>query len=310
MAIAEATIRRVRYWPELIPDTVNVNLIANAEQIILDLRRFAPNILGLTDIAITRDDAVTMRIRADERRAEDIIAGSLTGNPNAALGGIFPNTFDICAHDHIRYALIRTAGVANFQSSYGLWVEDPTVAQKLKCGMTLTPEESALSKELGIADTVEKGLLPLPRRLQIEREYQVLQKITYGQILNTTAVVQTIANLYPRTTNEFIVLTAIATDPGTVAQDVRLTIDRDNDERIVDSISTWPLSLDCELPCFIPALREIRLSVVSTLASANWNIRYTICYCRLNSIVKARWNLMAPEQIPGDTWKKVKAGVL
>ena len=41
-------------------------------------------------------------------------------------------------------------------------------------------EEQKLSQELGVADTVQKGLLPLPLSLQIEREYQVLQEETHG----------------------------------------------------------------------------------------------------------------------------------
>ncbi|GAJ12479.1 unnamed protein product, partial [marine sediment metagenome] len=40
------------------------------------------------------------------------------------------------------------------------------------------------------------------------------------------------------------------------------------------------------------------------------NIRFTVLKCALTNIFRARWGLVTPEEIPGDTWAKVHAGVL
>lgn len=310
--ITEATVRMAHLYPELVPDTAEVNIAAGYEAVppILDLRRFSPLLLQLKDIAVERDDQVEVRIAADKTRAA-IVAGSLTGNPNAVLGGIAPNRFGVLGRESLYYNLFSTALKANFRSYFGLWVYKPTVAHKLKMGMTLTNEERRISEELGIKNTVEKGLLPLPLSLQIEREYQIIDEITYGRILTVPTIPGVVVDtIHPRI-DEFLVLTKIATDPGTIAEDVRLTIDRDDDANYVSLIDTYPLSLDFDLDCFIPALTEIRLSLIAAAVTANFNIRYTVLRCKMNNIVRARWGLVTKDELPEPSlWDKVKGGIL
>jgi len=309
--ITEATVRMTHLYPELVPDTAEVNIAAGYEAVppILDLRRFSPLFLQLKNIAVERDDQVEVRIMADKTRAA-IVAGSLTGIPNAALGGIAPNRFDVLGRESLYYNLFSTALKANFRSYFGLWVYKPTVAHKLKMGMTLTNEERRISEELGIANTVEKGLLPLPLSLQIEREYQIIDEITYGRILTVPTTGVVVDTVHPRI-DEFLVLTKVATDPGTTAEDVRLTIDRDDDANYVSLIDTYPLSLDFDLDCFIPALTEIRLSLIAAIATATFNIRYTFLRCKMNNMLRARFGLVSRDELPEPTlYDKVKGGIL
>ncbi|GAI27768.1 unnamed protein product, partial [marine sediment metagenome] len=250
--ITEATIRAVHLYPELIPDTWVGNIAATSEAVppILDLRRFSPLFLRLQDIAVTRRDSDELRILADKTR-NAIVAGSLIGNPNAALGGIAPSNFNILATEKLYYNLYSTPGGFAFTSYYGVWAWKPTVADKLLAEKTLTPEESRINEELGISKTVEKGLHPLPTPLQIEREYQILDEMTYGHMFTVTALPGlTISTLHPRP-DEFLVLTKITCDPSVT---VFLTIDRDDDAGYRTTLNTLPLSLDFDLKCFIPAL--------------------------------------------------------
>jgi len=307
--ITEATIRMAHLYPELIPDTWVGNIAAASEAVppVLDLRRFSPLFLRLCDIAVTRSDTEELRLLADSTR-NAIVAGSLIGNPGAALGGIAPSSFNILATEKLYYNLFSTPGAAPFITSYGVWALYPTVADKLLAKKSLSPEASRLNEELGISKKVEKGLLPLPIPLQIEREYQILDEMTYGHIFNVVALPGlTVNTIHPRI-DEFLVLTKITCDPNVT---VFLTIDRDDDANYVAQINTFPLSLDFDLRCFIPAVREIRMNIFSTAPPiANFNIRYTILRCKMNNIQRARWGLVTPDELPGDVWAKVKGGIL
>ncbi|GAH81543.1 unnamed protein product, partial [marine sediment metagenome] len=74
------------------------------------------------------------------------------------------------------------AGKTAFRTSFGVWVEKLTVAQKLALGIPLSNDEKALDLEFGVSKSVEKGIFPLPLELQIEREYrsQHLEVISQG----------------------------------------------------------------------------------------------------------------------------------
>ncbi|GAI70668.1 unnamed protein product, partial [marine sediment metagenome] len=115
--ITEATLRMAHFYPELIPDTAMVGIAAGYEAVppILDLRRFSPLFLELANIAVERDDQVQLIIKADKTR-EAITAGSLTGNPNAVLGGIAPSKFNILGRENLYYNLFSTAVESNFRS--------------------------------------------------------------------------------------------------------------------------------------------------------------------------------------------------
>jgi len=307
--ITEATVRMAHLYPELIPDTWVGPILPGVEAAppILDLRRFSPLLLRLCDIAVPRSNTEELRILADKTRAA-INAGSLIGNPNAVLGGIAPSNFNVLATEKLYYNIFSTPGVPVQTTYFGVWAWQPTVADKLLVGNTLTPEERRLDEELGISKTVEKGLLPLPIPLQIEREYQILEEMTYGHMFTVTALPGlTVSTLHPRE-DEILILTKIATDPDAT---VLLTIDRDDDAGYRTALNTLPLSLDFDLKCFIPALKEIRMSLFSTAPPVPaFNIRYTVLRCRMNSILQARWNLVSPDELPGDVYKKVRSGVL
>jgi hypothetical protein len=314
MAISEAQVKAIHLHPELIPDTAVVNIWAGIEVAppILSLRRFSPLFIQLKDIAVARNANVELRILADNLRIATT-AGTLTGNPNLALGGIASDAFDVLSRESLYFNLFNSSAIpiAAFPVYYGLWVYMPTIAHKIKMGVKLTDEESRINKDLDIQSTVEKGLLPLPLRSQIEREYQVINEVTYGRTLTVPAAPGvTVDTLHPRI-DEFIVLTKIATTPG-AAGSVFLTIDRDDDNGYVAAIPTFPLSLDFSLPCFIPALKEIRISLLAVVGApvAGFNIRYTVQTCKMNNILRARWGLLTKDELPGDVWEKCIAGVL
>lgn len=305
--ITEARVKAVKYPPERIPDgwLGNVPLTAEVAPAILDLRRFKPFFTILTDIQLVANANVLIRLRygASSVFAEESTAADLSGRRGAWF---------LPAKDYLYYNLFGLAAVANYATHFSVWSFLPTVAHKLLYDITLTEEDRALAEKLGIFNSVEKGILPLPISLQIEREYPVMGEETHSRSVNiaVAGTVYTIESLYPRT-DEIIVLTRLASAPGTVAQNVQLVVDRDDDAGYA-SFPTFPLSLIIggEVQCFVPALREIRLTTSATVAPGAHLFRYTFQRIKLTNLLRVRFGLVTKDEVPGDLWDKVKGGVL
>ena len=307
--ITEATIGRVKYFPEQLPDGAVPTIAASSEAspVILDLRQFPPLLARLSEVAVDRDDEVEMRFKVDNT--------TLTALAGSMFDGL-QNNFSLLAKSRLYYNLFnKGAGPkADYKTFFSLWVIKPTVAHKLRYGIPLTPEEQKLNKDLGIADTVEKGMLPLPLAQQIAREYQVIQEETHGFQVTVPTVGVDVETLHP-VNGQFLVLTKISADPGDLAaNNIRVAIDRDHLSDYVE-FPTWALgttaatALGKGIGCFIPALTELRIKLKATVSKVI-NIRFTVWKCALTNIFRARWGLASPDELPGDAYNKVMAGVL
>ena len=303
--ITEATIKNVRFPPELIPDSWFGNVPAGAEVTppVLDLRRFKPYITELANIQVTANANVVLRGRYDDLRVEENTAAMLS-----ALVG----AWRLLGKDILYLNFLGLILVANYATHYGVWAYPPTVAHKLLYGLTLTEEEKALAEKHNIIDSVEKGVLPLPISQQIEREYKVLGEETHSRSINIAVAntPYTIESIYPRK-GEIVVLTRMAAAPGAAGQVVRFIVDRDDDIGMAD-VRTFALSLVVggEVACFIPAIREIRLHTEAAVAPGAHLFRYTHQRVKLTNTLRARFGLASKEELPGDVWEKVMAGVL
>ncbi|GAI11606.1 unnamed protein product, partial [marine sediment metagenome] len=239
------------------------------------------------------------------------------------------NNFSLLARSRIYYNLYNSSAgdLTDIKTFFSLWVIKPTVAHKLRLGIPLTAEEQKLNRDLGISDTVEKGLLPLPLAQQIAREYQVIQEETHGfQVTVPTAGVD-VETLHPLP-GQFLILTKISADPGTASADViKVAVDRDyvtdyvefptwalgpaysvDSGGVVDAITFKP-ALGKEISCFIPALHELRIKLKATV-SRTINIRYTVQKVALSNLLRARFGLVSRGEIPGETFDKVLGGIL
>ncbi len=307
--ITEATIGRVKYFPEQLPDSAVPTIAATSEAspVMLELKQLASLLVRLSDVAVDRDDEVEMRFKVDKSSFS-----SLTGSMFDGLA----NNFSLLARERFYYNLYNKGAASkdDFKTFFSLWVIKPTVAHKLRLGVPLTPEEQKLNRDLGISDTVEKGLLPLPLSQQIAREYQVLQEETHGFVVTVPTTGVEVETLHPLP-GQFLILTKLSADPGDAAADnIRIAIDRDY---VVDYLEfpTWALgttpatALGKEISSFIPALSELRIKLKATV-SKSINIRFTVQKCALTNILRARWGLAIREELPGDVYDKVMVGVL
>lgn len=316
--ITDAIVRRVKYPPELIPDSWFGVVPLNSESTppMLDLRRFGPYIVSLTNIRLAPNANVVIRARYGDEgkiRIEENTAALLSyldGTP-ATVG--LPGAWRLPSKNLLYYNLfgVAAAPVANYPTHFGLWVFMPTIAHKLVYNINLTPDERSILEELGIRNTVEKGLLPLPINEQIGREYYILGEETHSRSVTVTTAISTVEVISPKSTDEFIVLTRIAAAPGTAGQDVRLIVDRDDDANFVE-LRAFALDIIAggEVSCFIPATREIRLTTTSTVAPGAHLFRYTFQRIKLSNLLRVRFGLVSEDEVPADLWKKVQGGIL
>lgn len=306
--ITEATVKFVKFPPECIPGSWfgDVPLDAEVATPVLDLRRFKPYVLILTNIQTTQpaDYAnVLLRARYDDARVEENVAALLPSLVGA---------WRLLAKDYLFLNFFGQALVADYTTHFGLWAFPPTVAHKLLYDITLTNAEKAICEELGIRNTVEKGLLPLPIASQIEREYHIVGEETHSRSVDIAKpnTVYTLESIYPKA-NEFIVLTKLAAAPGETAQDIRFTIDRDDDTGYAE-LKTYALSLGAggEVSCFIPAMREIRLTTTATVAPDTHLFRYTFQRIKLTNLLRVRFGLVSEDEVPKELFSKVLGGIL
>ena len=279
--ITEATINRVKYPPELLPDACFNDIPASAEVTtpILDLRRITGKLLRLSEIAVERNANVELRIRNDDMGLPDSynVASGFFGLTSAISP--YANNFQMLARERLYYN--------HFNSS---------------------------DTKFGIDATVEKGLLPLPLEQQIEREYrsQLISEETHGRTMNVTATSQVVETMYPRA-GQFLVLTKIAATPTATPDDasnnIRISISRDNDIDHISNLKSYAVGLERELSCFIPALAELTLNIVAAGAVTVY-IRYTILKVKLSNLLRCRFGLISKEEAPGDVWEKVAVGLL
>jgi hypothetical protein len=304
MAISVAQIKQVRYPPELLPDSWFGTLALNAEFAppILDVKAFSPYLLRLKNIQLTANALVNLRARYDNVRLEQ---------NTAAMLSTLVGAWDLPAKDQLYFNFFGLGVVANYTTHYGIWAFLPTIAHKLQWGIALNDKEKAINEELGIANTVEKGLLPLPISQVIEREYPVVGEETHAISINIAAAntVYQIEVMYAKP-GEILVLTRIASqDLG--GNNIQLIIDRDNDAGY-RQFPTFPLNLVAggEISCFIPAVSQIRLTTTAAGIAGATLFRYTIQRVKLTNILRVRFGLMSEAEAPAELYKKVIGGIV
>lgn len=311
--INDAVIKRVKYFPELIPDSFVGNIPLNAEFTppVLDLKRFSPYLVNLTNIQVIANANVELRARYDDRRVQENTAAMQNLLDGGAVNRGFPGAWQLPAISTLYLNFFGVAATANFTSHYGIWAIRPTIAHKLLWGTSLNADEQVIADKLNIAATVSKGLLPLPIPEQIEREYTILGEETHSRSINITAAntVFSIENLYPKK-DECLILTRIAAAPGLVANAVRFHVDRDNDVDFANVLA-FPLSLapGGEIACFIPAMTEIKLYADAVGAAGATLFRYSIIRVKLSNILRMRFGLLGQVDNP-DLYERVVGGIV
>lgn len=303
-----SNLKRVRYFPELIPDGTfyqEIQAGQTGSPPPLDLRRLTDRATEIDGLRVTPHPNLELEFRVDNFVKETVRTELLTSND------FYPFRFageDTLALD------VRNVGASALQNvrvEYGLWVWEATTADRILRGWQLEDLDKNLNNEHGVQATVEKGLLPLPREYALQREYQLLRRMVHPVAhvnIEANAEKQLILNVAPMQHpgfEEYLVLerfTCSNNQAGLV-----IIIERDEDPQYVIYNTKGMLG---PVRVWIPALHELRVYVESPVQVSDVSFTFQIGRYRLNNILRARWNLAREADLPGDVWQKVAAGIL
>ena len=304
--IGVSEIRAARFFPEILPCTVirNIGASSYASPEPLDLRRFGVDrFVQLRDLYIDTDSEVRYNLVGDDFSIERN-AGATDDEPMDTI---------ISAMNSLSFSLFNEntgAPKNDFRTYFGVLVDKPTVAQKLKFDYELTTEQEEINEDLSIENSVNKGVLPLPYTYKYEREYQIIDSYVVSTRISDVPTVGDGAVFEDFTVKpgEALILSAIACDPETVADNLRIVIDRDNDFGYITFHPSVINDRNINMSCWIPAIRELRFRALAGAAVTDVDVRLILKRVVLTDLLKARWNLI--EEAPGDLIRKVDGGVL
>jgi len=298
-----ATIEAVRYGPELLPSCEYVSPTAGNEAEVLNLTRLPNNMLvRLKDVGADRSVNAELRLKADSEMFQV---------PAAAIPDLTePTQYDLLASQSVRLAVYAIADLTNYRVWHGLWVWKQTIADKLALGLPLTPQEIAIDKEINVSGTFQRGTQPAKIDRFLLYEYYPIYRETKALSKDVPTTGIAVDTLRPRKYGEqFVVLEKISCQrPDAAGHNVRFTIWRDDDGSPASpfiTLRTWTMHIDFDVPCFIPATREIGLRLEADTAQIDYLCRYTFTIYRMTNILRARWFGEGPEELI----KKVRGGL-
>lgn len=309
-------LQKTRYWPEKVPVGTVVNIpgggVSSAP---VDLLRFDGWLFALTDLTLPQDADLRLRVYEND----DLHQYRLGAIPDRV-----PQPWWFVGIRRLAFDLVNTSNTAknNVPVRFAVWAWPPTVADKLALGMDLTPEEKERARQLGLPDSVEKGVLPLPfdrharvgagelLGYQVQREYHVLRDELIAEAVSLSAGGSyTLLTRTPRQ-GTALVLRSVALSPQAVAANFRAVVDRDGDREYRVLPSHALTGIDDPYEMLIPSLTELRITLRADQAVSNAQVRVRLQTIRLTNTLRARWRILPPNQLPGDVGEKVLGGVL
>ena len=298
-----SNLNRVRYYPEIIPDT-NVYALVGAGSTAAP----APaDIRGISDLSVkvvglNYSPVAGMDL---EIKTDGTIDRIPLGSQLPAFGNVAFTAKNVLGLNLLN---VGVAPVNNFYFAAEHMVTKPTITEKLLRKWPLTAEEKAIADELGVHETVEKGIRPITWEYMKDREYQVLGERVYGSTLNLAPGVDaTVLDLKASNSSELYILDAIMSPNTAFADDVTLNIKRDGDINYV-TVRVAALAGANRIGCWIPALQELIITATAAQPVVGAAILFNVKRVKLTNILKARWSIQG--NMPADVAKKVQAGIL
>ncbi|MHC1622960.1 MAG: hypothetical protein ACXQTR_00010 [Candidatus Methanospirareceae archaeon] len=295
-------ISKAKYTPVFLPLCYVKSLIPGTNTVVDVLsKEFPKNCwIELSKVWATRNSNVTLWVYQDGINRVD-------ANTNALLDLDKANEMKVVNMNRFKVDLRSTTTVSPYIIRLGVWIDTPTIADKLQMGVKLTDEEREIAEELGLLDSFAKGLVPVPREYFVQRHYQVINELTRAIQADLTATGGLYYNYTSTSPDRFFVVKSIACmDTSATTYNAAVTIIRDEEEAL--SIPLPALSIDYDIPLFIPAMDTVEIVFTTDTDVSDFRARWTIAECRLTDYLKMKWGLISKEENE-DLWKEVIAGL-
>ncbi len=301
-----AQINRARFFPELLPGSDYWAALAGgvlASPAPLDVRMFSPRIVELAGINCTPNGSVELRIGADRTSVQ---------LPTAPFSASLAHPHRFIAREQLSYQVYASAAVgAPWATVYGLWIDEPTIIQKIQAGWSLSSDEKRIAEARSLYDPAEKGIRPIPRELWLQSRFLPAgpaARIEYTVVSDVAvAPASTILRTFrPTIQNAVLVLEEFSCSNMLAANDITLTFTRDEDADYF-SFRAPALAGLVRMFCWVPALSEITIRASAVVAAAGVQFRFRIGQYLLTNVLRAKWNLPGA---PQETVELVKGGIV
>jgi len=256
--------------------------------------------VDLTDVWVTRNANVDVWAYKDGKTRVE-------ANTNSLLDIADANKYKIVNTKRFKLVLRAAAAVTAYESRYGMWVYEPTIADKLQEGLELTEEEVSIAEDTGLLTQFTRGLAPVPRSYWLERNIQILQEQTEAIQEDLTAANGLRYSYLSPEEDRFLVLRMIASlDPTATTTNAFITIWSDEVEVLKFPCSV--MDIDTDLPLFVPARESLEIEASTDTDITNFRMRWKLLECRLTDYLAMLWGILKRED-DEELWKQVKAGV-
>ena len=298
--------RKARFYPEIVPESIGVLATASGTSI-ASYANFYPWTLSLNYL-FTNQSANQIRIDGDS--GHGLIESECEPRPNLMPYGdldiLFEDSMDLWA-----------LGVANTYATYGLKVTKLTVLEKIKYGLPLTDDETALSSKFNILKEFKAGRLQSSNIIssKFKKITEVSKKISPG-----TPSITTIDKKINVKLGEKVVLLSLGTHPGVggpaTANDTYICINRDTVDLEYIKLDSFTMPAEnYQVPCYIPAVDRLEVYVDNTANLTNFPVTFKYGIAELTVLEKIKWKQpMEPEDeaiaSEFDLYSAVKAGVM
>ena len=280
--VARIDPTKCRLYPETIPEALAITSSASGTSI-ASYAAFKPFVMVLKDLITNQVATETLRIDTDAGHG-------VIESPLAARPLLEPTELDILIENSMDLWAIGATAEARY--AYTLRVTQLTVFEKIKYGVALTTEESALAKEYDIARKYLAGIMKASDIPQFKRIIEVAKQVTVAA--GDTTRVGRIINVK---NGEKAVLLGMSADSATVAgsvgsNDTYLAVNRDVRDLNYVKLDTIAMPvLTHEMPCYIPAIDRLEIELQSVTGIAALPVRYRYGIADLTVLEKIRWGL-------------------
>lgn len=302
MLLSLGDLQKARYVPELLPYTAALNIPAGGATFAFDARRWSDWLFVLDGLAVDQHPNVAIRIyRDDEQRTYAA----------AALRNLEPEPFWFPASMRLGVELVNlsSTAISGYRIRFGIWAMKATVAQRLRYGVPIPPEDQALVQQ--VQENVQRGVLPLSLAYLLDREYvaHALAEEIVSRAVNVAANTDTVITTVNPKRGEVVILRAVSCTPSTQAQNLRVVVDRDGQAGYVSVDAFVMASATQEMSLWVPATNELRVYLRADAPLSNVQARLRLLSVPITQILAARWGVNGA-QLPEDVTQKVRAGVL
>jgi len=272
---------------------------------------------ALTGLWVTQNAGVQISWIYDEHQQG---ASTAQGFTDAAPSGVRRFSVFAPAVRQLVLSVTNSSGspISNFQLNYEITLKRLTVAEKLLWGYSLTQADLHRISSLGqdaleqVKALVERGTSPIPIATEIERtlDNQTLGDADASGLWHATAGTGTqgiaFATVHVKP-GEVAVIRSVAIEGAPAAV---LYVDRDTDMGLLTlNGPAFVQANDAPWQPFLMALHsfQFRVAAQSTITVP---VRLRITTHRLDNLWRVRTELAkAPQDVPGDTYAKVWAGI-